>query len=123
MSDYREVGELGQYFLEESYVLSIQASPGDLSLEMDLALSPEHPQHEPASPNERHCYRRGTIRYSGVKDLQWFDQGTPPAVDATGELDYGNIDSLTVEGDAYGMEGDFGRITIVARDISILLRG
>ncbi|GAA3885876.1 hypothetical protein ACFYWH_42200 [Streptomyces sp. NPDC003737] len=121
MNDYREVSRLAVYHLEESYVLDIQARPGSLALEMDLALNVDHPQHKPALPGERHCYRRGTLQFSQVVDLHWVDQGTPPAKDATGELDYGTVDSLEVEGNLYVMTGDFGRISVTASDLSIRL--
>jgi hypothetical protein len=107
--------------LEESYVLDIQARPGLVTLEMDLALHVDHPRHRPASPGERHCYLRGTMRFLHVEELHWVDQGTPPAKDATGELDYGTVDSLVVEGNLYVLTGDFGRISVTASDLSIRL--
>ncbi|WP_405557951.1 hypothetical protein OHQ89_31315 [Streptomyces canus] len=121
MNDYREVSRLAAYHLEESYVLDIQARPGCLALEMDLALNVDHPQHRPPPPGERHCYRRGTLQFSQVVDLHWVEQGTPPAKDATGELDYGTVDSLEVEGDLYAMTGDFGLISVTASNLSIRL--
>lgn len=121
VNDYREVSRLAVYHLEESYILDIQAHPGLLACEMDLALHIDHPLHSPHSPEERHCYRRGRLEFSQVSDLHWVDQGTPPARDATGELDYGSIDSLEMEGNLYVMTGDFGRISVTASDLSIRL--
>ncbi|GAB2922105.1 hypothetical protein [Streptomyces sp. NPDC058869] len=123
MNDYRKVSRLAVYHFEESYVLDIQARPGLLALEIDLALNVDHPQYRPASPGERHCYRTGTLQFSHVVDLSWVDQGTPPAKDATGELDYGTVDCLEVEGNLYVMTGDFGRISVTASDLSIRLHG
>ncbi|MEU5596570.1 hypothetical protein [Streptomyces sp. NPDC020298] len=121
MNDYRKVSWLAVYHLEESYVLDIQASPGLLAVEADLALHVDHPQHRPALPGERHCYLRGTLQFSQVVDLHWVDQGAPPAKDASGELDYGTVDSLEVDGDLYIMTGDFGRISVTASKLSIRL--
>ncbi|MEE4490881.1 hypothetical protein [Streptomyces sp. BE230] len=104
-------------------MLEIQARPGVLVCEMDLALNTDHPLHEPASPGERHCYRRGKMEFSQVFELHWLDQGAPPARDATGELDYGSFDSFEVEENLYVMTGDFGHITVTALDLSIRLRG
>ncbi|MDX2545265.1 hypothetical protein ACOT81_26250 [Streptomyces sp. WI04-05B] len=114
MNNSRQMSDLGAYHLEESYVLGIEARPGLLACELDLALSTDHPLYEPASPGERHCYRRGRLEFSRVVDLHWTGQGTPPAKDATGELDYGAIDSLAVDGNLYTMTGDFGRIAVTA---------
>jgi len=121
VNDYREVGQLAVYHLEESYILDIQARPGFLACEVDLALNVDHPLHRPPPPEERHCYRRGRLEFSQVQDLHWVDQGTPPAKDATGEVDYGSIDSLEVEGQLYVMTGDFGRISVTASNLSIRL--
>jgi hypothetical protein len=119
VNDYREVSGLAVYHLEESYVLDIEARPGFLASEMDLALNVDHPRYRPAAPGERHCYRRGRLEFSQVVDLHWVDQGTPPAKDATGELDYGSIDSFEVDGDLYVVTGDFGRISVTASALSI----
>lgn len=121
MTDYRQVSRLAIYHLEESYVLGIQARPGFLAWEMDLALNVDHPLYRPPSPNERHCYRRGRLEFSQVVELHWVEQGTPPARDATGQLDYGSIDSLDVNGSLYAITGDFGRISVTASDLSIRL--
>ncbi|MFD5079376.1 hypothetical protein [Streptomyces sp. NPDC058371] len=121
MNYYREVSWLAIYYLEESYVLDIEARPGFLAAEMDLALNVGHPLHKPAASGERHCYRRGRLEFSQVVDLHWVGQGTPPAKDATGELDYGSIDSFEVDGDLYVMTGDFGRISVTASALSIRL--
>jgi hypothetical protein len=40
---------------------------------------------------------------------------------ATGEPDYGTIDSLEMEGNLYVMAGDFGRISVSASDLLIRL--
>ncbi|GAQ74382.1 hypothetical protein ACKI1I_14100 [Streptomyces turgidiscabies] len=122
MNNYKQISRLAAYHLEESYVLEIEARPGSLAFELDLALSTDHPLHGPASPGERHCYRRGRLEFSPLADLHWTDQGTPPAKDATGELDYGSIDSLEVNGNLYTITGDFGHISVTALDLSIRLR-
>jgi hypothetical protein len=49
-----------------------------------------------------------------VSSLRWERQGSVPAVDATGEQDYGSFDFLTVTDDAYTVEGDFGRIVLAS---------
>ena len=51
----------------------------------------------------------------GVTALRWDGQGGRPAVDASGELDYGSIDTFAHDGDLYTLAGDFGRIEVTTR--------
>lgn len=45
----------------------------------------------------------------------WVDeQGAPPATDASGEVDFGHIDSLVWDGNAFELEGDWGRMEVSA---------
>ena len=44
----------------------------------------------------------------------WGGQGAAPATDASGERDFGHIDSLVWEGDAFRLEGDWGRMEVSA---------
>ncbi|MEO3762947.1 hypothetical protein [Streptomyces sp. B8F3] len=62
------------------------------------------------------------MRFSSVSELHWVDQGWPPAVDASGESDYGAIDSMKIDGDRYVMAGDFGEICVIAQAVMIQLR-
>lgn len=122
MKDYREFGQLSVFHLEESYILDIVARPGSLACDVDLALFPEHREYTSPAPGERHCYKRGWMRFSSVSELHWVDQGWPPAVDASGESDYGTIDSMKIDGDRYVMAGDFGEIRVIAQAVVIQLR-
>lgn len=40
--------------------------------------------------------------------------GGPPASDASGEIDFGTLDVMQVDGDAYTLSGDFGEIRVVS---------
>ena len=116
---YVDLPLLSTILLEESYVLDIEARPASIRFRVDFALTPEHPEYVRPSANEVHCTRRGWMRFSGVTTTSWSGQGVPPARDATGEVDYGNIDSFTFDGSTYTLEGDWGHLVVVADRISV----
>jgi hypothetical protein len=109
--------------LEESYVLGIQASPGSLTLDVDLALMPEHPLYAPPPATETECFRTGRIRFIQVRRLVWDDQGAPPATDASGDADFGHIDSLVWDGNTFKLEGDWGRMEVCAARAEVEIPG
>jgi hypothetical protein len=124
MKSYAEVDEFSSYYLEDSYVLGIVATPGHLAIELDVVLTPSHPEYSEDHPGEQHCYRRGRLAFSGVTCLLWEDQGLPSAEDATGEMDYGGIDSWSVQdGNRHVLVGDFGRISIISNRAELSLKG
>lgn len=115
MSDYWTIPGFEGLYLEDSWVLAINAQPGILELVMDLVLRESHPLFEPPLVSEQHCHRRGVVRFNGVSSLRWEGQAAPPATDATGERDYGSVDVLRATDDAYIVEGDFGYIVVASR--------
>jgi hypothetical protein len=123
MRDYTELPdvEIAEMLLEESYVLHVEATPGQLALSILFALTDKHPAYEPPGPDSYLCYRRGVMVFSGVTRLVWADQGIPPSHDATGELDYGNVDSMTWDDDTYRLEGSVGMLEVVARSVAVAL--
>lgn len=69
------------------------------------------------APGEQYCYRRGEVTFQGVSELEWRRQGQPPARDATGEEDYGGIDSFVRDEDGYRFSGDFGDLRVKAQSV------
>jgi hypothetical protein len=116
---YEELNGLAEIVLEESYVLGVAAQPGELTFEVDFALTQEHPAYAPPPPSETECFRRGTLRFVGVERLVWEGQGAPPAIDASGESDFGHIDSFEWEDGRYVINGDWGRIEATAGAVEV----
>ncbi|MDP9026591.1 MAG: hypothetical protein M3N46_03420 [Actinomycetota bacterium] len=54
-----------------------------------------------------------------VQSLVWSDQGAPPAFDARGQADYGNIDDMVFQGDLYRLGGSWGRMELVAARVTV----
>ena len=112
--DYSSLPGLGAVVLEDSYVLGIEAGPGSLVFRLDLRLTPDHPLHRPPLPHEWACFRHAVLSFPAVRSLVWSDQGTPPARDATGEIDFGSVDTFTRVGSVSCLTGDWGRIEVTS---------
>jgi len=118
MRPYVELPGFEELVLEESYVLGIEAVPGAVTFAVDFVLTPGHPAYAPPPEDENESYRRGTMRFTGVKRLEWSGQGAPPATDATGEADYGHIDDLQWDDNRFELEGDWGRMVLEAERVT-----
>lgn len=113
MSSYTDISGFEDVYLEDSWVLDIAVLPGMVTLEVEAVLLESHPAYEQPRPGEAYCYRRGTIRFNGVAAVTWTGQGdVVPAVDASGEQDFGSVDAFEVSEGQYVLEGDFGRLEV-----------
>ncbi len=122
MRPYVEISQLRDFLLEESYVLGITAIPGAVTFELDLVLTPDHAEYRPPALNEQYCVRRGSMVFKGVTRLLWSNSGNPPAVDWSGEEDYGQIDSFEWDEAGALLEGSWGRMEIVSSIIEVALQ-
>ncbi len=111
-TDYPRLPGFEAVYLEDSFVLDIQATPGHLRIALDLVITAQHPHYRPPPPDEQHCYRKATIDFTNVQALTWTDQGAPPATDVTGTPDYGGIDAFTTTADTTHLRGDWGTIDV-----------
>ena len=109
--------ELAGVLLEESYVLAIDERDDAIEFSLDAVLTPDHPAYRPPAPNEQYCYRRGQLVVASSERPRLRRSEAPPATDATGEQDFGNIDSLyPVDSDgrdSWAMAGDWGELEVV----------
>ncbi|TLM80818.1 hypothetical protein [Pseudarthrobacter sp. NamE5] len=115
MAQYSECASLASVYLEDSWVLSVDAMPTTLELLVDFVLKESHPAYASPAPGEQYCYKKGRLVFSSLVELHWVDQGRRPAVDASGELDYGSFDVAQFEGQAWTLIGDFGRISFLSQ--------
>jgi hypothetical protein len=111
---YQTLPNLANLYLEDSYVLALQTADQYVVLTVDAVLTSAHPHYHPPRPNEQYCYERGQLIFPNVTQFQWIPSALPPAVEASGALDYGNIDIFYVEYGRYHLEGDWGVLDIVS---------
>jgi hypothetical protein len=112
MIDYSQFPDLQGVYLEDSYVLSISEFPGQLRFKLDAVLTPEHPAYHDPLPGQQYCYADGSLVFPDATCIEWVKRSANRYVDAAGEEDLGNIDSLTVDGDAFVVEGDWGEVRV-----------
>ncbi|MGP3959113.1 hypothetical protein ACTWPT_24185 [Nonomuraea sp. 3N208] len=112
MIDYTKFPELNGVYLEDSYVLAIIERPGVLTFMLEAVLTPEHPYYRPPRPGQQYCYAKATLTFHDVSAVEWIKQSPHRYVDASGEEDLGNIDSLVAERGVYRVDGDWGEVRI-----------
>ena len=112
MINYDTFPGLAGVYLEDSYVLDISESSGHVVFHLDAVLTPEHSAYHSPSPGEQYCYAKGSLVFPDVTRVQWLRRSNCHYTDASGEEDFGNIDTLIVDGDAFVVEGDWGAVRI-----------
>ncbi|HLW95859.1 MAG TPA: hypothetical protein VKS25_10805, partial [Solirubrobacteraceae bacterium] len=90
VSDYFEtIPALRDIYLEDSYVLAIHESEGELRIDLDAVLTENHPQWTPPKPGEPYCFRRIRLIFERPRRVEWIRKDMRPSRDATGEIEYG----------------------------------
>jgi hypothetical protein len=114
---------LEQIYLEDSFVLGIDESPGELKFELEFVLREGHPLYALPAPGDNYCYRRGALIFRGVTERSWLKRQPAVSRDARGEADMGNIDALWQESDWFSVEGDWGSVRFRAADVHVEIQG
>ena len=112
MIDYTRFPSLAGVYLEDSYVLAISETGGQLTFELDAVLTPESRAYHPPRPGEHYCYASGKLVFPNVTGIEWVKRSNAHYTDAAGEEDLGNIDILTIDQEAFVAEGDWGSVRI-----------
>jgi hypothetical protein len=111
---YAECEGLAELYLEDSWVLSITAAQGTLEIVADFVLREGHPDYSRPLPGKRYCFKKGKLVFTSLTELHWIEQGDEPAVDASGEVDYGSLDVVEFDDKAWVIMGDFGKISLLS---------
>jgi hypothetical protein len=125
MRTWLEIPALEAIDLTNSYVLSWNQSQNAVRFIMDFVLTQDHPLYTLPQDDEWACFRSGELVFSGatrITGLYSMDD-VKPAIGATGEKDYGCIDSLVEIGAGqYEVEGEFGTVSIKSEEPRVLIR-
>lgn len=122
--EYQDAFEdLADIYLEDSWVLEVSPTEQVATFRLDAVLTPDHPRYQPPAPGEQHCYRRARLSVASSKRSTLHRSDAPPATDASGEVDFGNIDVFTLvdwDGDiAWEMSGDWGDLLTVEPSVAV----
>jgi hypothetical protein len=109
---YYQLKGLEHVYLEDSYVLGIQINSSSVEFSLSLVLTEQHPLYSPPLPSEQYCYRSGLLRFPDVERVKWLEKLMRPYTDATGTVDYGNIDEFYLADGHYYLSGDWGKVEI-----------
>lgn len=112
MVAYYELPGLEQIYLEDSFVLGVEILPGSVKVQLDVVLREGHPSYVAAGEDEQYCFRKGVLRLEEVGEVTWHMPTGPPAIDASGDTDYGGIDSYKVDGSVHRIVGEIGELTV-----------
>ena len=109
---YDELPGFEDVYLEDSWVLGVVESADGLRLDLDLVLREQHPKRTPPKPDEMHCYVSAAVVFASPRHVEWTKQPDRPAGDASGELDWGNIDSFEWDGSSHALEGGWDAVIV-----------
>lgn len=120
MIPYTHLPGLSDIILEESWVLNIAVKSCHVNFTIEAVLTDTHPLYEPYHPGEQFCYKKSNWKFHDVRSVVW-TMGGKPAIDASGELDYGHIDEVISEPPNYTLVGDFGRMQIISSEPELII--
>ena len=113
MRTYAELPGFEHLYLEDSWVLAVEHRPAELRFDIEAVLMESHPEWAPPKRDEQYSYCRAAIVFRNPRAVKWVQRMEgPPAVDASGEVDYGNIDVFEWDGSSFELQGDWGHVRI-----------
>ena len=114
MPYYEAFPTLDQVYLEDSWVVSVREVPHGLVFDLDAVMTERHPAYRGPLPGEQYDYRRLLLEVVGTS-AAYEPSGAPPASDANGHLDHGNIDAWHVDEQGWShLEGDWGTARVLS---------
>ena len=118
--NYWQLPGFENIYLEDSYVLSINANTISIQILLEAVLTENHPLYTPALSGEQYCYRQMTVNFPHPQTYDLVLNNISAIADPDGSVDYGNIDEFFRADDKYYLRGEWGKLTIVS-DPPILL--
>jgi hypothetical protein len=112
--NYWQLPGFENIYLEDSYVLSINANTISIQILLEAVLTENHPLYTPALSGEQYCYRQMTVYFPHPQTYDLVLNNISAIADPDGSVDYGNIDDFFMEDDKYYLRGEWGELTIVS---------
>lgn len=121
MIPYYELPKFKHLYLEDSFVLDISSTKEQIVFEIEFVLTEAHEQYRKPLEGEHHCYEKGFLKFEACRNVIWHKVGNLHFRDKSNEIDMGNIDSFSFEGENYFLQGDWGEVEITSRNVTVLL--
>ena len=119
-----KIPELKHIDLWESYVLGWERVEDNLNINIEAVLLADHKAYIKPTPDLWACYKKGIIQFKGVSALEGYEElnSDRPAIDATGEKDYGHIEefNFTNLGDYYFQIELAGSLKFKAKEVKFV---
>jgi len=112
--NYWQLPGFENIYLEDSYVLSINANTISIKILLEAVLTENHPLYTPALSGEQYCYRQMTVNFPHPQTYDLVLNNISAIADPDGSVDYGNIDVFFMADDKYYLRGEWGELTIVS---------
>lgn len=111
--------------IQDCWVLGWRHVSDTVAIDIEASLWPGHPEYSTPMPDEWTCYKPAELLFTGVVSVSGLrDQSTVRANEDPDEmLDYGAIETLERARNGYKIEGEFGKVTIVASGVCLRVRG
>lgn len=110
--DYYNIEELENVYLEDSYVLRIKTDSNSAEFRLSVVLTENHPLYNPPKQDEYYCCKKAVLSFPAATEIIWVEVNIDPAIDANGEVDFGNIDSFFYNDQYYELSGSWGELKI-----------
>jgi hypothetical protein len=111
---YYEIPGFEEVFLEDSWVMDIQDHPSGVTFFLNAVLREKHPLYQPRLPGQQYCYRGAHLKFRNPSKVNWVRKTMSPAVDATREIDFGNIDMFYFFSGHYYLSGEWEELDVVS---------
>ncbi|AZQ09684.1 hypothetical protein [Shewanella khirikhana] len=100
--------------LNDSFVLDWCCEGDRLSFELEASIWPESEHYSKPKDNEYTCYKKATLRFVNVNEVQGLKLKdlVRSTTDPEGAADFGSIDVLNIEDGSFYLAGDFGSVNI-----------
>jgi hypothetical protein len=119
MKPYFEIPSLKNIYLEDSFILGIEATKQFVTFTAEFVLTEEHEYYSPPLKGEQHCYKKGKLKFENCKELEWLKVSHVRYIDKNLEIDMGNIDVFTFDENKYSLSGDWGEVEITCEKVSL----
>lgn len=112
ITDYYQIPSFENVYLEDSFLLEIEENYRKVLMRLEVVLTEDHALYEKPLLDEQYCHRNARLIFSDFEKLIWLKKRFTPYTDATGEIDYGNIDFLYLSNGVFDIGGDWGHLRI-----------
>ncbi|MDA9774290.1 hypothetical protein N9B82_04970 [Saprospiraceae bacterium] len=109
--------------LSDSFILNWNRKGSEFEIELDLSIWPKSPHYIKPAKNEFTCYKKGILRFYGIKELNSFVKldSISPSIDLDGSFDWGCIFDFKKENEQLKFSTEFTDIRVTCDQFELEL--